>query len=204
MGRKTIEVNPESGKRLKQWLDWVGMTAKTLCQAINYTPQYMSDVITGKKRLTPELAESISNLPDSYIDRNTGQIVKLEIPLVDKVTKEYLLLESDDMTIGHCIDAQISHRYEREDLIVELMRAHGYYIKDVTEESPILTDDSGKKYQNTTFALTSPLTRSTRYFCGQELNELIEEIDNSVEMHCMFQFKRILEHDIKQRRKSNG
>ncbi|WP_298030030.1 helix-turn-helix transcriptional regulator [uncultured Dysosmobacter sp.] len=204
MARKKHEINPESGKRLKAWLDYVGMSAKTLCAAINYTPQYMSDVINGRKRLTPELAEIISKIPDSYIDGNTGKKINLGVSLLDRVLTEYLLLQSEEMTIGHRIHSQTSNRSKREELIIELLEAHGYFIKDVTNETPILTDDSGRKYQAVTFVLASPFTGSTRYLRSKELNEMISEIDNSIEMHCMFQFRSILEHDIKQRGKFNG
>ena len=47
MGRKKREINTESGKRLKQWLKEQNITAKRLSERINYTPQYLSDIITG-------------------------------------------------------------------------------------------------------------------------------------------------------------
>ena len=61
MGRKKREINPESGKRLKQWLKEQNITAKRLSERINYTPQYLSDIITGKASLTPDLARIIKN-----------------------------------------------------------------------------------------------------------------------------------------------
>lgn len=64
MARKRQQINPESGKRLKKWMDYIGITSQSLCTAINYTPQYISDIVTGKKRLTPDLAILISNISD--------------------------------------------------------------------------------------------------------------------------------------------
>lgn len=188
MGRKSIEVNPECGKRLKLWLDYVGLTAKTLCSAINYTPQYISDVINGKKRLTPELAETIANLPDN-----------LGISIIDKVSKEYLLLESEDMTMGHSIQSQNNNQCDREELITKLLELHGYVIREVTENMPALQDEAGREYRDVMYALASPWSKSAIYLGPNALNDFIQKIDDSIEMQCMFCFKKILEHDIKNR-----
>lgn len=204
MGRKSVEVNPECGKRLKLWLDHVGLTAKTLCSAINYTPQYISDVINGKKRLTPELAEIIANLPDSYIDSNTGEKVNLGISIIDKVSKEYLLLESEDMTMGHSIHSQNNNQSDREEIITKLLELHGYVIRDVTENMPVLHDEDGREYRETMYAIASPWSKSALYLRPNALNDFMQKIDDNIEMQCMFCFKKILEHDIKNRGVNNG
>ena len=204
MGRKSLEVNPECGKRLESWLKHVGLTAKTLGAAINYTPQYLSDVVRGKKRLTPELAERIANLPDSYVDSDTGETVCLNISVLDKVLKEFLLLETEMMTMADICESNSKNKSGREELIIELLKLHGYVIEDKTDCMPILQDKNGREYQKTMFAIASTWSKSERYLSHKELTEFINKIDDSIEMQCMFLFERILRHDIGSRRANNG
>lgn len=58
--------------RLKNWLKEINMSQLKLAQLINYSPQYLSNVITGKRPLTYELAKLISEAtaqktPDSKL-----------------------------------------------------------------------------------------------------------------------------------------
>lgn len=200
MGRKSVKINPEAGNRLRLWLGYVGLPAKALGEAIHYTPQYISDVINGKKRLTPDLAEKIANLPDSYIDSKTGKKIDLDISIIDKVAKEYLLLESEYMTMGHSIQSRNNNQCGREELITKLLELHGYVIKDVTENVPVLQDETGREYRDVMYAIASPWSKSVLYLRPSALNDFMQKIDDSIEMQCMFCFKKILEHDFKVRR----
>lgn len=199
MGRKQLEVNPECGKRLKQWLEYVGITEKTLCSAINYTQQYISSVINGKKRLTPELAKQIENMPTTFVDPSTGKTIVLNLAIPDRVSKEYLLLESEYMTSWHCIQATNDNQDNRVDLIIKLLELHGYFVRNVTEQMPIQKSESGREYRRVTYAVTSPLSKSERYLGGNELDQFVREIDDGIEMRCMYLFAKILKHDIKSR-----
>lgn len=190
MPRKKHEINPECGKRLKLWLDHVGLSAKTMCEAINYTPQYMSDIITGKKRLTPELAETIAKIPSGYIDHNTGEFVDLNIPIAEKVRSAYLLLKDDYMTHSDWIQSHIGNRHERDELILRILELHGYCVKDATKDMPVLVDKDDREYQDVMFAFISPDGKA-RYFPHKDLLELIGKIDDYIEMLCMFQFRKL-------------
>lgn len=58
--------------RLKNWLKEINMSQLKLAKLINYSPQYLSNVITGKRPLTYELAKLISEAtaqktPDSKL-----------------------------------------------------------------------------------------------------------------------------------------
>ena len=59
MGRKEIAINPECGRRLKYWLTKVGFTAQELAAGIDYSPQYLSGIINGKRRMTHEFARAV-------------------------------------------------------------------------------------------------------------------------------------------------
>lgn len=58
--------------RLKNWLKEINMSQLELAKLINYSPQYLSNIVTGKKPLTYELAKLISEAtaqktPDSKL-----------------------------------------------------------------------------------------------------------------------------------------
>lgn len=189
MPRKQHEINPECGKRLKSWLDHVEISAKAMCAAINYTPQYISDVMTGKKRLTPELADTISKIskiPAGLLDKETGKLVDLEIPVTERVRSEYLLLKDDYMTISDVIRHKTGSEADRINLIFKLLESHGYVIKDVTLEMPVHIED-GMEWQETTYAFAK--NGRTRFFKSNELMDLIRQIDGYVEMLSEFQFR---------------
>lgn len=59
MGRKHIDINQERGKRLKSLLSDKKVTQKALAELIGYTPEHISSVINGKKRLTEDAAKAI-------------------------------------------------------------------------------------------------------------------------------------------------
>lgn len=56
MGNKLLDINRKSHQRLKSWMRENKISQKDLAKGVDYTPQYLSSVITGKKRLTYELA----------------------------------------------------------------------------------------------------------------------------------------------------
>lgn len=145
MPRKKHEINPECGKRLKQWLEFSGISAQTLCKAINYTPQYMSDIVTGKKRLTPELAGIIARVPNSYIDKDSGERISLNIPPEKRVLPEWLLCTSDSMTCVDELENALSKSGKVNDALYSVIETQaeslGYALNLVTPEN--VKDESG-------------------------------------------------------------
>ena len=190
MARKRQQINPESGKRLKKWMDYIGITSQSLCTAINYTPQYISDIVTGKKRLTPDLAILISNISCSFVHKRTGS--KITLGICNRVRAEYLLLEDDFMTEGDRVDSGVENRTKRKDLLESLLRLHCYEIKDVTDAMPIEYDDEGREFQRQTYSLVSP-RGSVRTFSDAQLSDFLSKIDDSIEMQCAFQFRKLLD-----------
>ena len=67
--------------RLKNWLKEINMSQLELAKIINYSPQYLSNVINGKRPLTYELAKLISDA--------TTQKVPNSRPI--RIRPEYLL-----------------------------------------------------------------------------------------------------------------
>lgn len=190
MARKRQQINPESGKRLKKWMDYIGITSQSLCTAINYTPQYISDIVTGKKRLTPDLAILISNISCSFVHKRTGSRITLGVR--DRVRAAYLLLEDDFMTEGDRFDSGAENRTSRKDLLECLLKLHFYEIKDVTDTMPIEYDEEGRGFRQLTYALVSP-RGSVRIFSNAQLSEFLSKLDDSIEMQCAFQFRKLLD-----------
>ena len=60
MGRKKVEINPESGKRLSAWLKRIDMTQGELASITDYTQQHISAIINGKKHLSYDVAKLIA------------------------------------------------------------------------------------------------------------------------------------------------
>lgn len=190
MARKRQQINPESGKRLKKWMDYIGITSQSLCTAINYTPQYISDIVTGKKRLTPDLAILISNISCSFVHKRTGSRITLGVR--DRVRAAYLLLEDDFMTEGDRFDSGAENRTNRKDLLECLLKLHFYEIKDVTDTMQIEYDEEGRGFRQLTYALVSP-RGSVRIFSNAQLSEFLSKLDDSIEMQCAFQFRKLLD-----------
>lgn len=190
MARKRQQINPESGKRLKKWMDYIGITSQSLCTAINYTPQYISDIVTGKKRLTPDLAILISNISCSFVHKRTGSRITLGVR--DRVRAAYLLLEDDFMTEGDRFDSGAENRTNRKGLLECLLKLHFYEIKDVTDTMPIEYDEEGRGFRQLTYALVSP-RGSVRIFSNAQLSEFLSKLDDSIEMQCAFQFRKLLD-----------
>lgn len=188
MARKKHQINPESGKRLKTWMDRIGITSQSLCAAINYTPQYISDIVTGKKRLTPDLALLISNVSCNFVHKKTGE--KIAFGICNRVRAEYLLLEDNFMTEADRIDSLSENRTGRTELLENLLKLHFYEIKDITDTLPIEQNEEGQEFQQQTFALVSP-RGSVRIFSSDQLSEFLSRLDDTIEMQCAFQFRKL-------------
>lgn len=171
MGRKKSEINLESGKRLKQWLHDQHITAKFLCEKIGYTPQYISDVIRGKKPLTTDLAKRIEN-------------ASLEIPIDERVRAEWLLCEDNFETVGDRVDAITIGTQEVYGLIENVMKLHGYeIIADTFDYEPPDIDMDGRELQKVHYGIKS---RHVRVYIGaDEIGRLLREIDEFIEFKCL-------------------
>ena len=95
MGRKPILINPESGKRLSAWLKENGIKQAELAEKINYSQQFLSDVITGKKNMSLELATAISKNTRKRIENEHGELIGY-----DHIRPQWLLcLDNEGRTV---------------------------------------------------------------------------------------------------------
>ncbi|MCD8384463.1 MAG: helix-turn-helix domain-containing protein [Clostridiales bacterium] len=176
MGRKRVEINPESGKRLNQWLTANNMTGKQLAERLNYTQQQISKIINGKANLTLDMAKQISELSSDS--------------LLDRVRVQWLMCQDDFMTGKDIVSATTENKFTKRELIENLLTLHGYLIEDITEQQPIMTDEKGRQYRKPLFAFVAP--SGTRcYFTEKQLAAFIQQIDNYVEMSAMFLFRKL-------------
>lgn len=143
MGRKSVEINPESGKRVKELLDDVKMTQIELAKRLNYTPQQISRIVQGKSRLTEYTAQRIVD------------VCKTEDSLI-RTRYEWLMCYDDLKTESDEWDAERerSARIEVmwETLLEKIARDAGYKFecKDITleeflqqKENYFFTDSNG-------------------------------------------------------------
>lgn len=169
----------EIGKRLKECREWRGLSRDELIQCVEALPSNR-----GKVRSVKQL---------SYIENGTRTLSMEYASLFSQALNiriEYLLLKDDFRTEEERISVHVDNRHTRVDLISELLKLHGYEIKEVTREMPVEVDETGRKYQRKTFAIVLP-RGSVRYFSQAEILDLIGRIDDAVEVQCAFQFRKL-------------
>ena len=90
MGKKKRILNNESAQRLSDWLSEIDMNQTELADLIHYSQQYISNVINGKRPLTLDFAQLVSE------KTSQGQSLKYNIEL--RIRPQYLLCMDDIKT----------------------------------------------------------------------------------------------------------
>ena len=90
MGKKKRILNTESSQRLSDWLKKIDMSQSDLAEAIGYTQQYVSNIMTGKRPMTLDFAQLVSE------NTSQGQSRKYNIEL--RIRPQYLLCMDDIKT----------------------------------------------------------------------------------------------------------
>ena len=122
MPRKKAEINPKSGKRVKQLLighkiNGKKATQEWLAEQLNISTVYLSDIVRGIKRLPPDLAYKIVELfPETQIEWLLG--------LDDIQTKEEKQLQKWEQ------EGKVTH--SMVSLIAASFRQQGYEMKMCT------------------------------------------------------------------------
>ena len=168
-----------AGKRLKECREICGFSQDQLAEAVeNLIDNH------GKSRSAKHI---------SYLENGTRQMsVEYAILLAQalKVRPEYLLLKDNFRTEADRLAADASARLTKYDLIIELLQQHGYDVEDATGLAPTQTDGNGKNFRPAMIALVSP-RGSKRLFTSDEFSKFVSLIDDSIEMQCAFQFRKL-------------
>ena len=90
MGKKKRMLNNESAQRLSDWLSEIDMNQTELADLIGYTQQYISNIINGKRPMTLDFAQLVSEKTAQ------GKSMKYDIDL--KIRPQYLLCMDDIKT----------------------------------------------------------------------------------------------------------
>lgn len=101
MGKKKRILNTESSQRLSDWLKKIGMSQSDLAEAIGYTQQYVSNIMTGKRPMTLDFAQLVSE------NTSQGRSRKYNIEL--RIRPQYLLC-MDDIKTTEDFESQYIHR----------------------------------------------------------------------------------------------
>ena len=122
MGRKKMEINLISNERLSSLLKEKKIKQSELAEKLNYTPQQISRIVTGKERLTEDFARKIIEL------FKTGD---LETDMFDTIRYEWLMGLDNFKTEGDRMDAFYEGKEERTALTIRLVELCGYSVKDI-------------------------------------------------------------------------
>lgn len=90
MGKKKRILNNESAQRLSDWLSEIDMNQTELADLIGYSQQYISNIMNGKRPMTLDLAQLVSEKTAQ------GKSQKYDIDL--KIRPQYLLCMDDIKT----------------------------------------------------------------------------------------------------------
>lgn len=151
-----------------------------------------------------QLTEKVENLKDnrgkvrsakqlSYLENGTRALSVEYAELLSQalnVRSEYLLLKDDFRTEADRIAAIAGMRHSRNDLIIEILRCHGYSVEDATQSMPIQVDEQGREFRVAMVSLISP-RGSTRLFTNEDFLKFLSQIDDSIEMQSAFQFRKL-------------
>ncbi|MBD5170037.1 MAG: helix-turn-helix transcriptional regulator [Oscillibacter sp.] len=206
MGRKKVEINPESGKRLSQLLSDHKIQQKELAAELGYTPQQISRIITGKDRLTEDFATRVVEFfkPKKPVDMDSLSQAELykyhDNALFETVRFEWLMCVDDYRTEWDRMVAISGGRQEIRCLITRIMQLHGYEI--VTKEFPVdvkhlspeeLEEYNKKPYNHVQYAIESNRPDRDvifRILDHSEVEKLFEDIDDFIEFMCSKRLKR--------------
>ena len=90
MGKKQRILNTEGSQRLSDWLKEIGMTQSGLAETIGYTQQYVSNIMNGKRPLTLDFAQLVSE--------KTSQGLSQKYNIELRIRPQYLLCMDDIKT----------------------------------------------------------------------------------------------------------
>lgn len=169
------------GERLRECREWRGLTRAQLVEAVEKLPDN-----NNKTRSEKQIG---------YIENGTRQLSKEYAHLLADalcVRVEYLMLKDDYKTECDRIESYTSTRGTKQDIITELMRLHGYELRDATQKIPILKNEEGREYRNTVVSLISP-GGSERFLSPDDLLKILMDIDDYVEYQCSKPFRKKLD-----------
>jgi len=181
------------------------MQQKELAEKLIYTPQQISRIITGKAPMTEEFAHKVVELFKS-IDLKAASAEMDEPdpvkPVVETIRYEWLMCYDDFKTVGDRISHICQRDGDRESLIEQLIKLHGYSTAFEKWEGrvchlqypPGISDDEALKRVHNTYpepiiSVESP-TGATRYLDRCEYIQIVKSIDDYIEMQLSFLFRR--------------
>lgn len=116
MGRKKLQsINPEIGKRLKEYIKDSGKTQKEIADTLGYVPQTISDICRGNRRLTYENA------------------LQIKAKIFPEINIEWLFCESDFKTEHEEEENNARVWAERYKFLEEYDKLFRYFISGIED-----------------------------------------------------------------------
>lgn len=116
------EINPEQGKRLRECLNEQRFSQKELAEKSGYTPQYISNIVVGKKNMSYESASAFAKILH--------------------VKTEFLLCEIDCKTDAEMLKECLNWEIETQHVICNLLNQMGYDIEIQAEYQNMKTNET--------------------------------------------------------------
>ena len=177
MGKVTDNCNSMflMGQRLKECRDIRGLSQDQLAEAV----EKLSDN-RGKTRSAKHI---------SYLE-NGARAMSVEyanlLAQALNIRPEYLLLKDDFKTESERIHALTFGEHEVYDLIIEVMKLHGYEIVAETfDYEPPEIDEKGNEYRRVHYGIKSQENAACAYIGHDEINRLLKEVDDFIEFKCL-------------------
>ena len=165
MGRSRIVINPETGKRLKEWLRESGKTQEKAAEICDCSVQHFSCIVNGKKTLTVGMALRIHD----EIPNKNGEKIRIE----------YLLgLDNDYKTEEERIHGILSNARSEQELIEQIIVLHHYKIGSLLQEGSF--DENGLPVKVPFISITTP-SGTTRNLSQEEYSALVKSVSDYIE-----------------------
>lgn len=137
-----MKLNKKITTRLKQCMEENGINQSELAEKANYTPQYISFIITGKKPLTESAANRFAE--------------------IFHVLPNYLLCKVDYKTEIERRENNIKESEEDSRAIKRLLEMHGIYL------SKVLLYSGDNAYSIDPISICTPRIKSKKFFLGTQ------------------------------------
>ena len=161
-----------------------GKTQAEFAESIGIGEKHLGYIERGTRRLTRETAHRIA---DNYGERESWLLCETEYR-----TAEEELAAKNQLEEEHVMQT-MKRLSQRDSLMLDLIRVHGYEIVEHTPEPyEIKTDAEGNKYHDMFYEIISP-SGARRIIPSEGLNKFLLSLDYMIEGQLLFITQRFAE-----------
>lgn len=159
-----------------------GKTQAAFADSIGIGEKHLGYIERGTRRLTRDIAHRIA---DNYGERESWLLCETEYRTVEQERIAKSQLEEEN------INQAVKKLSQRHNLMIDLIRVHGYEIVEHTPEPyEIKTDEDGNKYYDMFYEIISP-SGARRIIPSEGLNKFLLSLDYMIEGQLLFVTQRL-------------